>query len=91
MHSNYDKSGEIALKKYTEIGFGNRWFIRTELEHEDGTESEIKGFFKPFQLQSVYIRIWVGRRVLIIDSSEGVKCNVKKRKGLKFIIGFSGL
>ncbi|MEB9851715.1 DUF3977 family protein, partial [Bacillus cereus] len=24
--------------KYIEIGFGNRWFVRTETENKDGTE-----------------------------------------------------
>ncbi|MFD1127435.1 DUF3977 family protein [Paenibacillus provencensis] len=33
--------------------------MRTEFEHEDASESEIKGFVRPFKLKSVYIRIWV--------------------------------
>lgn len=32
------------MKKYTEIGFGNTWFVRTEIENDDGSESEMKGF-----------------------------------------------
>ncbi|MCL6603654.1 MAG: DUF3977 family protein [Paenibacillus sp.] len=78
------------MKKYTEIGFGNRWFIRTEFEHSDGSESEIKGITRPFQLKSIYLRIWIGRTVLIIDSKEGIKWASKDRRKLKLIIGFYG-
>lgn len=79
------------MKKYTEIGFGNQWFIRTEFEHEDGSESEIKGFVRPFKLKSVYIRIWVGKNVLVIDSKEGIKFVGKDKKKIKILIGFYGI
>ncbi|CAH1211525.1 hypothetical protein PAECIP111890_03749 [Paenibacillus sp. JJ-223] len=79
------------MKKYMEIGFGNRWFIRTEFEHEDGTESEQKGFTAPFRLKSVYLRIWIGTSVLIIDSREGIKRARKNRKAFKLILGFYGI
>lgn len=77
--------------KYIEIGLGNRWFIRTEIEYEDGSESEVKGILRPFRLQSIYIRLWVGRRVFVIDSKEGFKQYAKSRKKLKLILGFRGL
>lgn len=79
------------MKKYIEIGFGNSWFIRTELEHSDGTESEIKGVVKPFTLKSIYLRVWLGRRVLIIDNKEGIKLSRKDKKKFKFVIGFRGV
>ncbi|MFD2701215.1 DUF3977 family protein [Paenibacillus shunpengii] len=79
------------MKKFTEIGIGNRWFIRTEFEHEDGSESEIKGFTRPFKLKSVYIRIWIGKKVLIIDSKEGIKWVGKGKKKLKLLVGFYGI
>lgn len=79
------------MKKFTEIGIGNRWFIRTEFEHEDGSESEVKGFTRPFKLKSVYIRIWVGKKVLIMDSKEGIKLVGKDKKKVKVIIGFYGI
>lgn len=31
------------MKKYVEIGFGNMWFIRTEIEHDNGQETEHRG------------------------------------------------
>ncbi|KGE18420.1 hypothetical protein PWYN_28365 [Paenibacillus wynnii] len=79
------------MKKYIEIGFGNTWFIRTEIEEEDGTEREIKGFIKPFVLKSIYLRIWIGRKVLVIDSREGMKITTKNRSNIKLILGFYGL
>lgn len=79
------------MKKYIEIGFGNRWIVRTEMEHEDGTETEIKGIVKPFKLKSIYLRLWIGRRVLIIDLKEGIKLQTKSRKSFKLIIGLYGV
>lgn len=79
------------MKKYIEIGLGNRWFIRTELENEDGTETEIKGFIRPFKLKTIYIRIWIGKKVLIIDSKEGIKMMRKNKRKIKLILGFSGV
>ncbi|MEI5906980.1 DUF3977 family protein [Bacillus spongiae] len=73
--------------KYIEIGIGNSWFIRTEIELEDGTECEEKGIKRPINLQSLYLRIWIGNSVLIIDSIEGFKRMKKKRKKFKFIVG----
>lgn len=78
------------MKKFREIGYGNRWFIRTEFEHEDGTESEVKGFTRPFSLKSVYVRVWIGKKVLIIDTKEGIKFMNKKVKKVKIILGFFG-
>ena len=78
------------MKKFREIGFGNRWFVRTEYEHEDGTESEEEGFTKPFTLRSVYIRAWIGKKVLIMDTKDGIKLMSKDESKLKLILGFYG-
>ena len=78
------------MKKFREIGYGNRWFIRTEFEHEDGTEIEVKGFTKPFSLRSVYIRVWIEKKALIIDTKEGIKFVNKKEKKVKILLGFFG-
>jgi hypothetical protein len=73
--------------KYIEFGIGNSWLIRTETELRDGTEFEEKGIVGPIKLQSLYIRVWVGRTVLIMDSKEGFKQMEKKRKDYKFVLG----
>lgn len=73
--------------KYVEIGIGNSWLIRTEIERDDGTEYEKRGIVGPLQMRSVYLRIWFGHHVFIIDAKEGIKRNQKERKAYKFIIG----
>jgi len=78
------------LKKYIEIGLGNRWLVRTEFEREDGSEYEVKGWARPFRLESIYFRVWVGTSVLILDSKEGLKWHTKKRRSLKIIFGLKG-
>lgn len=82
--------GSAQVKKYVEIGFGNRWFVRTEIEYPDGSEEECKGIAKPFAVESVYLRIWIGHKVLIWDAKEGIKRMTKGKKRVKCIIGFSG-
>lgn len=73
--------------KYIELGLGNRWFLRTESELDDGTEDEEKGIVGPIKVQSLYIRIWIGETVFLVDSKEGFKRIKKKRKELKLILG----
>ena len=68
----YGYWGEWILK-FIEFGIGNTWFIRTETELEDGTEYEEKGINGPINLNSVYLRIWIGKTVLIADLKEGFK------------------
>lgn len=35
------------MSKYIELGLGNRWLIRTEIENPDGTEYEVRGTHGP--------------------------------------------
>lgn len=73
--------------KYIEFGIGNKWLIRTETELEDGREFEEKGVTGPIAWESIYIRIWVGKKVLVLDSKEGMKQIKKNRKAYKFVFG----
>ncbi|WP_417899904.1 DUF3977 family protein [Bacillus haimaensis] len=73
--------------KYIEFGVGNKWLLRTETELEDGSEYEEKGLIGPIKLQSVYIRVWIGRRVFVLDSSDGLKLARKDRNAVKVVIG----
>lgn len=75
------------MTKYIEIGFGNRWFIRTEFEDDSGHEWETKGVVGPIRLQSVYFRMWLGHRVYIIDSRTGFECYYKDKRRFKLIFG----
>ncbi|MGM0885131.1 MAG: DUF3977 family protein [Bacillota bacterium] len=77
--------------KYIELGFGNTWFIRTETELDDGTEFEEKGIIGPIRFRSIYLRIWIGKSVLIVDLKQGFKVSKKRRNALKFILGIISL
>lgn len=81
-------NGGISLK-YMECGIGNRWLLRTETEWPDGTETEQKGLAGPVKYHSCYIRVWMGRRVWILDSKEGCKRQRKQRKAFKIIVGIA--
>ncbi len=78
--------GELKVK-YIEVGIGNKWFIRTETEREDGTEFEQKGIVKPIYFESLYVRVWFRKICFILDSKEGFKKVQKKRSEYKFIFG----
>ncbi|MBJ8108239.1 DUF3977 family protein [Bacillus cereus group sp. N6] len=73
--------------KYIEIGIGNRWFVRTEIENKDGTEFEERGIIKPIYLESLYVRIWFRKTCFIFDTKEGFKKVRKGRDEYKFIVG----
>jgi hypothetical protein len=77
--------------KYIEFGLGNTWVIRTETELENGTEFEEKGIKGPIKFQSLYIRIWIGRTVYIVDLKEGFKRVRKNRSDIKIILGIASL
>lgn len=78
------------LKKYVEFGIGNRWLVRTEYELDDGSEYERKGIDRPKRITSIYIRIWIGKYVFILDTFEGFKRSKKTRNKLKIVLGISG-
>lgn len=73
--------------KYIEFGIGNKWLVRTEIEHEDGTETEQRGIVKPIHFESAYMRCWIGKTCFIVDTKEGFKKMTKNRNELKFIFG----
>lgn len=73
--------------KFIEIGIGNKWFIRTEIELSDGKEFEVKGVVRPISFQSAYIRIWILKTVFILDMKQGFKKVKKNRTTFKLIFG----
>ncbi|TDF93875.1 DUF3977 family protein [Paenibacillus piri] len=77
--------------KYIEFGFGNTWLVRTETELDDGTEFEQKGIVGPITFRSFYVRIWLGKTVLIADLKQGIKISRKNRNAVKFILGITSL
>ena len=75
------------MKKYIEFGFGNTYLVRTEFEHADGSEFEMKGIVGKIKPVSLYLRMWLGKSVWVYDSKEGFKRIRKNRKASKFILG----
>ncbi|QGG54473.1 DUF3977 family protein [Paenibacillus sp. B01] len=76
--------------KYIEAGIGNRWWLRTEIEHADGTEEERRGAVGPIRIRSLYVRLWIGRRVYILDTRDGWKSGRKRQKRFKLVLGLCG-
>ncbi|MFE1245338.1 DUF3977 family protein [Fictibacillus sp. NPDC058756] len=65
--------------------------VRTETELNNGTEFEEKGIVLPIKLQSLYLRIWIGKTVVIFDSKEGYKRSIKNRSDFKLLVGIRSL
>lgn len=75
------------MKKFIEFGYGNTWWLRTEFEHADGSEFEMRGIVGNIKPISLYMRIWLGKTVWVCDSKEGFKRTRKNRKATKVILG----
>lgn len=70
---------------YAEFGIGNAQIASTEVESEKG-EVRLNGWHVATPI-SVYIRIWVGHLVVILDSREGLKVKSKKHSSFKLLLG----
>lgn len=75
------------MKKYIEFGFGNTWLVRTEFEDSNGYEWEEKGISGTLAIRSIYLRIWLFTKVLVLDTQTGLSLSTKQRNNFKFIIG----
>jgi hypothetical protein len=74
------------MKVYNEVGFNWGWGWRSyELEY-DNKEVRYKGWYKG-EVDRMYIRIWIGRGVMIW-SKEGVRFVKKDKYNVKVLIGF---
>ena len=73
--------------KYIEFGIGNKWILRTEVELNDDYEFEVKGILGGIIYKSIYCRLWIGKKVYIIDSEEGFKIKNKSKNKFKLIFG----
>jgi hypothetical protein len=75
------------MMKYIEFGIGNRWLVRTETEFDDGSEIEERGIVRPIKFHSVYLRFWVEKNVIILNTREGWIHMKKDRNKFKLIFG----
>lgn len=63
----------------------------SEIEYTDGTESRTNKKVKINHIQAHYFRIWIGKKVLIIDSDKPhFSIRDKKRWNFKIVYGRSG-
>ena len=74
---------------YVEIGFGNQSFLSTEIETQD-REYRINRFIKPKNIEGIYIRIWLLKKVLVVSTANGISLNRKNQNRFKFIFGIQG-
>ena len=72
--------------KYIEMGIGNKDFVSTEVENGE-YEYRVKGRLNVGKRISLYIRIWIGKYELILDTLDIVKFKVKNESKLKIIGG----
>ena len=76
----------MSMKLYTEVGIGNETFLSTEYEDESGDEYRRNGF-RFASVQSIYLRVWIAHRVIIVDSKEGIKVKTRSRAAFKLLFG----
>lgn len=77
-----------TLKIFTEIGYGNRHIVSTEIE-KGAQEKRVRGFVR-MRITSIYLRIWIGYKVYILSSNRGFEIKTKHRRAFKFLFGIAG-
>lgn len=88
-HSEMSLKTEIHMV-FTEIGIGNKTFISTEMENPvSGAEVRVPGFVK-MDVEGFYLRFWLGKRVTILSSKDGVKVQRKTTSRFKILFGVQG-
>ncbi|MDE1966761.1 MAG: DUF3977 family protein [Patescibacteria group bacterium] len=76
-------------KIFAEIGFGNGTLFSTEFEEGD-SEYRVSRFVMPNKIRSLYFRIWIFKKVLIISTNHGIELKGKDRNKLKVLFGIIG-
>ena len=76
------------MRIFTEFGIGNGSFASTEIEFADGTEFRFNSSCFLTDFCHPYLRIWIGRRVLVLDRS-GISTHAKHRAAFKVLVGFA--
>jgi len=76
-------------KIYAEIGFGNESFLSTEIEQVN-REFRIKKFIIPRNIESLYFRVWILKKVFELSSENGFSITKKNKNKLKILFGISG-
>lgn len=74
---------------FAEMGFGNGTFFSTEIE-EGGAENRVPKFIRPQKITGLYFRLWIGRKVLIISTRNGIEIETRDKKKFKILFGIRG-
>jgi hypothetical protein len=70
---------------YSEIGIGNGSLVSTEIERKKD-EVRVNGWMMGV-FRSIYLRLWLGKTVIVIDSVDGLKVTKKSRRKVKILLG----
>jgi hypothetical protein len=74
---------------FAEIGYGNETFVSTEIEKGE-REHRVAKFMMPSKVEGIYLRFWVGKRVLVLSTKNGFSLKKKDRVKLKVLFGVEG-
>jgi hypothetical protein len=72
---------------YAEFGFGNASLISTEIE--SGMRERRVARFLVRRVTQFYVRIWIGRVVVVAGIPLEVKVVIKNRNAFKFLVGIA--
>ena len=59
--------------KYIELGLGNTYLLRTEVELNNDYEFEVKGILGGIKFKSLYFRLWFGKKYLYLILKKDLK------------------
>jgi hypothetical protein len=74
---------------FAEMGIGNETFFSTEIEEGD-QEERVPKLLLPQRVTGYYLRLWVGKTVIVLSTNEGWKTKKKDRNAFKLLLGVSG-
>lgn len=79
------------MRKYIEFGIGNTLCVRTEIEDDEGAETEHRGIEHLSKVEGVYVRLWLSQPVVVVSTNEGLKKMRKGRMAFKLLLGIAGV
>ena len=71
---------------YSEIGIGNGRLRLHRNSNGRGDEVRVNGWMVGV-FRSIYLRLWLGKTVIVIDSVDGLKVTKKSRRKVKILFG----
>jgi len=78
---------KIAI--FSEFGYGNDTLCSTEVEKGE-REYRIRGFVIPPKVEGIYLRIWVGKRVVVFSTKNIFSWQSKNKNRIKILFGLQG-